>query len=112
MKDLTATLEKNLGEMFGIKDVQKRLKARAEEEAMAAQQAAPAPQQSQTAPEWIPIDIYRNNSRKQLANSRKEFPKGSRAIVNAIAKMVIEGDGGSEGLWCAKKKAEDDSAAS
>ena len=106
MDNLTATLEKNLSKMFDIKNVQRRLKDRAQEEA-AAQQAAVSPQAPQV-PEWVPIDLYRNNRRKQVANSRKEFPKGSRVIVNAITKMVIEGDGGREGLMCAKRKAEDD----
>ena len=59
-------------------------------------------------PQWAPIDLYRNNQRKRVANSRKEFPKGSRAIVKAITESVINGDGGTGGLSCAKKKAEDD----
>lgn len=58
------------------------------------------------APEWQPIDLYRNTQRKLLANSKKEFPKGSRALVMAATKDVIDGQGG---LARARKKAEDDS---
>lgn len=104
-EDLISMLEKNLADKFNIKEVQRNLKERAkEEEAVAAQQAAAL----QQPPQWIPIDLYRNNRRKRVENSRKEFPRGSRALVGAITKTVIEGDGGREGLVCAKKKAEDD----
>lgn len=109
MDNLTTTLEKNLSKMFDIKNVQRRLKDRAqEEEATAQRAAAPSQVQPQMPPQWVPIDLYRNNRRKQIVNSRKEFPKGSRAIVSAITKSLIEGDSGREGLVCAKKKAEDD----
>lgn len=59
--------------------------------------------------EWQPIDLYRNNQRKRVAASRKEMPKGSRALVKYIADAVLNGDGAREGLTCAKKRAEDDS---
>lgn len=58
------------------------------------------------APEWQPIDLYRHNQRKQMANAKKEFPKGSRAFVAAATESVINGRGG---LAHARKKAEDDS---
>lgn len=58
---------------------------------------------------WVPIDIYRHNQRKATAMNRKEFPKGSRALVMAIVKTIIEGEGGKGGLALARKRAEGDS---
>lgn len=60
----------------------------------------------QVAPEWRPIDIYQHHQRKQIANAKKEFPKGSRALVMATTERVINGNGG---LAVFRKKAEDDS---
>lgn len=97
-------LRKNLDAAFNIKEVKQRLAEREKAEAVA-QAAAPAP----VRPQWAPIDIYRHHERKRLANSRKEFPKGSRALVAAVTETVINGKNGGEGLACAKKRAEDDS---
>ena len=58
---------------------------------------------------WVPIDLYRNNQRKRLIDSRKEYPKGSRALVKYVTDTVINGGDGSEGLARAKKRAENDS---
>lgn len=58
---------------------------------------------------WQPIDLYRNNRRKRMENTRKEYPRGSRALVKAITETVINGGNGSEGLAHAKKRAEGDS---
>jgi hypothetical protein len=55
---------------------------------------------------WLPIDLYRNTQRKIIANSKKEFPKGSRALVMAATERLING---REGLAYARKRAEDDS---
>lgn len=55
--------------------------------------------------EWVPIDIHRNNQRKQMAMAQKEFPRGSRALVMAAVKDIIDGEGG---LATQKKKAEND----
>lgn len=103
-ENLMESLEKSLSEKFDIKGVQKRLKERAKEEA---QQAPPAPQAPQ-APQWMPIDLYSHNQRKRTVNAKKEFPKGSRAIVKAITESLINGGDGAEGLARAKKRAEDD----
>lgn len=78
-----------------------------EERAAAQAAAAPAPAPAQ--PQWRPIDLYRHHQRKQMENSRKEFPKGSRAFVKVVAEDVINGTGRGDGLAYAKKKAEDDS---
>lgn len=60
----------------------------------------------QVAPEWQPIDIYQHHQRKQISNSKKEFPKGSRALVMALTERAING---ANGLALHKKKAENDS---
>lgn len=56
-------------------------------------------------PMWAPIDILQHNRNKRIIDAKKQFPKGSRALVSAVAKDVIDGEGH---LACAKKKAEDD----
>ena len=58
---------------------------------------------------WVPIDLYQHNQRKATAMNRKEFPKGSRALVMAATKAIIEGEGGKGGLALAKKRAQGDS---
>ena len=58
---------------------------------------------------WAPVDLYQHKRRKRMLEGRKEYPKGSRALVKAITETVINGDGGMEGLAHAKKRAEDDS---
>lgn len=63
-------------------------------------------QEVKVAPEWQPIDLYLNNSRKRVANAKKEYPKGSRALVMSVTEDVINEHGG---LAHAKKKAENDS---
>lgn len=57
---------------------------------------------------WLPIDLYRNNQRKLIADRRKEHTKGSRTIVKYITETMINGGDGSEGLARSKKRAEDD----
>lgn len=57
---------------------------------------------------WLPIDIYQNDRRKQILNAKKDFPRGSRAVVLAATEAVIDGGNGPEGLAHAKKRAEDD----
>ena len=52
-----------------------------------------------------PIDIYQHNLNKRIINSKKQFPKGSRALVLAATKDVVDGEGG---LSRAKARAEDD----
>lgn len=99
MNNEQVDLEKNLANAFDIKNVLKRLTGREEQAEQVA--AQPAPEQQQ----WVPIDLYAHKQRKQLDNSRKEFPKGSRAIVAAITKELIEGPAG---LAADKKRAEDD----
>ena len=61
------------------------------------------------APAWQPIDLYRHHQIKKMNNAKKEFPKGSRAIVKYATESVINGGDGREGLAHAKKRAEDDS---
>lgn len=58
---------------------------------------------------WLPIDLYQNSQRKQFANSQREYPKGSRALVLAATQNIVNGDGSTEGLAHARKRAEDDS---
>lgn len=76
-------------------------------------QGAPLPQEETTveigAPAWQPIDIYRHHQMKQMANAKKEYPKGSRAIVKYATEAVINGGDGRLGLARSKKKAENDS---
>lgn len=59
------------------------------------------------APLPSPVDIYQSNVDKRRDMSNKKFPKGSRALVLAATKAVIDGDGG-EGLAHASKRAKDD----
>lgn len=112
MDDIASIIEKNLAKDFGITGVKARLKERAkQEEAQAASEAAAAQAnvaEPEQAPQWLPIDIYRNNQRKIHANSKKEFPRGSRAMVKAITESIINGGGSAEGLARAKKRAEGD----
>lgn len=102
-EDLLATLDKNLADTFKIKDIQKRLRDKAKEEEPAAQAAA-QPQ----APQWRPIDMYQHHQRKQNMMRKKEFPRGSRALVRAVVESIIKGGKGTDGLAFAKKRAEDD----
>lgn len=76
--------------------------------------AAPPPPQGDSKTEiapidWQPIDLYRHHQIKKMNNAKKEFPKGSRAIVKYATESVINGGDGREGLAHAKKRAEDDS---
>ena len=63
---------------------------------------------SESVQEWLPIDLYRNNQRKLVAEKRKEHPKGSRAIIKYVTETMVNGGDGSEGLARAKKRAEGD----
>lgn len=99
-------LRKNLEAAFNIKEVKQRLSEREKEEEAARAAAASVPT---PVPQWQPIDLYRHHQRKQMENSRKEFPKGSRAFVKVVTEDVINGTGRGDGLAYAKKKAEDDS---
>lgn len=60
---------------------------------------------------WIPIDLHQNARNKAIIDSKKEYPRGSRALVMAATKAVIDGDGQLEGIAKARKRAEDDSEA-
>lgn len=64
-------------------------------------------QHEQNKPIFRPIDIYQRNQDRLYEVSRKSFPKGSNAIVNAATLSVIDGNGG-EGLAHAYKKAKED----
>lgn len=59
------------------------------------------------APLLAPVDVYQSHADRRYEMSKKKFPKGSRAIVLASAKAVIDGEGG-EGLAHASKRAKDD----
>lgn len=94
-------LETNLAKAFDIKNVMNRLN-----EQMAPSATAPQPVKQE--PQWIPVDIYQHNQRKLLEDKKKDFPKGSRTIVKALANELV---GGRAGLAMAKKRAEYDSEA-
>lgn len=68
-----------------------------------AQNVPPKPKNEEKGePVWSPIDLYQHNRNKQRINAKKQFPKGSRAVVLAAAKDV------AERLACHKAKTEDD----
>lgn len=54
----------------------------------------------------FPIDLYQHKLGKRISERRSDFPKGSRSLVIAVAKDVINGEGG---LARAKKETESDS---
>lgn len=102
--------------MFSDKELEERIKA-ANEEMVTGEEVPNAPpdpraqdeKSEQIAASWAPIDIYRNNQRKRIADARKEFPKGSRTLVKYVTETVINGGDRAEGLAHSKKRAEDDS---
>lgn len=107
--------------MFSQQDLEARINAANEEMVTGEEVPNAPPDPNSKSPEqrmigtgkepapWVPIDLYRNNQRKQMENSRKEFPKGSRALVKYITELTLNGGDGREGLAHAKKRAEDDS---
>lgn len=94
------TLQKNLAEAFNIKEVDKRLKER--------QGQATAPVAQEEAPVAVPVDLYRTKTNKTFENSKKKFPNGSTALVKAVVKAIITGDGGPQGLARAFRRANED----
>lgn len=57
-----------------------------------------------------PVDIYKRDADARYEESKKKRPNGSSAIVKAVVKSVIDGDGvPGAGLASARKRAEDDS---
>lgn len=72
---------------------------------------APPPPKGKTEEEvqvdgTFPIDLYQHKLGKRISEARSDFPKGSRSLVTAVAKDMIDGEGG---LARAKKRAENDS---
>lgn len=93
-----AEIKARLDKAANIKEINKRLEARDKKDGASAE-------------EWSPVDIYQSTATRQWEESKKHYPKGSSSLVRAVVKNIIDGDGYSEGLSRAKRRAEDDSEA-
>lgn len=84
MNDDFAAINERLRETFNIKDDEKEVV------------------------EYKPVDIYKQQTSRSRKEAKKTRPNGSSALVKAVARAVVEGDGG-EGLARAHQRARDDS---
>lgn len=64
---------------------------------------------NQSVTPFSPVDIYQRDAIRRAQNSKKSFPNGSSALVMAVTKAVIDGEGSLEGLARAKQRMEGDS---